>query len=166
MRNGTCTYNDPKMIYDPVSDRWFATVGPQNISYFAASTSGDPTKPWKGAILPFPRIDPGMTIGYFSQDVGEMSGRSAVAEVMDGAAPGGLGGTYAGNPLAIAAAHAVIDVMAEERLPERGAELGARLKAELVSVTVALAAHDALLEVAVSLLDAMTDDAPPVTEAH
>ncbi len=32
-------------------------------------------------------IDPGMTIGYFSQDVGEMSGRSAVAEVMDGAGP-------------------------------------------------------------------------------
>jgi ATPase subunit of ABC transporter with duplicated ATPase domains len=28
-----------------------------------------------------------MTIGYFSQDVGEMSGRSAVAEVMDGAGP-------------------------------------------------------------------------------
>src|SRR5918994_84991 len=32
-------------------------------------------------------IDPGMTIGYFSQDVGEMSGRSAVAEVMDGVGP-------------------------------------------------------------------------------
>jgi ATPase subunit of ABC transporter with duplicated ATPase domains len=30
-------------------------------------------------------IDRGVTIGYFSQDVGEMSGRSAVAEVMDGA---------------------------------------------------------------------------------
>ena len=32
-------------------------------------------------------IDPGMTIGYFSQDVGEMSGRSAAAEVMNGAGP-------------------------------------------------------------------------------
>ncbi len=32
-------------------------------------------------------IDRGVTIGYFSQDVGEMSGRSAVAEVMDGAGP-------------------------------------------------------------------------------
>jgi ATPase subunit of ABC transporter with duplicated ATPase domains len=30
-------------------------------------------------------VDRGVTIGYFSQDVGEMSGRSAVAEVMDGA---------------------------------------------------------------------------------
>jgi ATPase subunit of ABC transporter with duplicated ATPase domains len=32
-------------------------------------------------------IDPGMTIGYFSQDVGEMSGQSAVAAVMDGVGP-------------------------------------------------------------------------------
>jgi 4-aminobutyrate aminotransferase len=53
------------------------------------------------------------------------------AEIMDAPAPGGLGGTYAGNPLAIAAAHAVIDVMAEEKLPERGAQLGEQLKAVL-----------------------------------
>ena len=32
-------------------------------------------------------IDRGITIGYFSQDIGDMSGRSAVAEVMDGAGP-------------------------------------------------------------------------------
>jgi ATPase subunit of ABC transporter with duplicated ATPase domains len=32
-------------------------------------------------------VDRGVTIGYFSQDVGEMSGRSAVAEAMDGAGP-------------------------------------------------------------------------------
>jgi ATPase subunit of ABC transporter with duplicated ATPase domains len=32
-------------------------------------------------------VDRGVTIGYFSQDVGEMSGRSAVAEVMEGAGP-------------------------------------------------------------------------------
>jgi ATPase subunit of ABC transporter with duplicated ATPase domains len=32
-------------------------------------------------------VDRGATIGYFSQDVGEMSGRSAVSEVMDGAGP-------------------------------------------------------------------------------
>jgi 4-aminobutyrate aminotransferase len=53
------------------------------------------------------------------------------ADIMDAPAAGGLGGTYAGNPLAIAAAHAVIDIMAEEKLPERGARLGDRLKAEL-----------------------------------
>ena len=32
-------------------------------------------------------VDRGVTIGYFSQDVGEMAGRSSVAEVMDGAGP-------------------------------------------------------------------------------
>jgi 4-aminobutyrate aminotransferase len=53
------------------------------------------------------------------------------AEIMDAPAPGGLGGTYAGNPLATAAALAVIDVMAEERLPERGAALGAQLMTQL-----------------------------------
>jgi 4-aminobutyrate aminotransferase len=56
------------------------------------------------------------------------------AEIMDAPAPGGLGGTYAGNPMAIAAAHAVIEIMAEEKLPERGARLGERLKAELESL--------------------------------
>ncbi|MDE2629251.1 MAG: 4-aminobutyrate--2-oxoglutarate transaminase [Burkholderiales bacterium] len=56
------------------------------------------------------------------------------AEIMDAPAPGGLGGTYAGNPLAIAAAHAVIDVMREERLPERGQRLGDRLKVVLESL--------------------------------
>jgi 4-aminobutyrate aminotransferase len=53
------------------------------------------------------------------------------AEIMDAPAPGGLGGTYAGNPLAIAAAHAVIDIMADEKLPERGATLGEQLKSVL-----------------------------------
>ena len=53
------------------------------------------------------------------------------AEIMDAPAAGGLGGTYAGNPLAVAAAHAVLDVMAEDKLPERGAKLGDQLKAVL-----------------------------------
>jgi 4-aminobutyrate aminotransferase len=57
-----------------------------------------------------------------------VSGRS---DVMDAPNPGGLGGTYAGNPLAVAAAHAVLDVMAEEKLCERAAALGAQLKARL-----------------------------------
>ena len=56
------------------------------------------------------------------------------AEIMDAPAPGGLGGTYAGNPLAVAAAHAVIEVMHEEKLPERGARLGAQLQARLQAV--------------------------------
>ena len=50
------------------------------------------------------------------------------AEVMDAPAPGGLGGTYAGNPLAIASAHAVLDVIDDENLCQRANELGAQLK--------------------------------------
>ncbi|MEY3883739.1 MAG: hypothetical protein RLZZ379_1017 [Pseudomonadota bacterium] len=54
------------------------------------------------------------------------------AEVMDGPAPGGLGGTYAGNPLAIAAAHAVIDIIEEEQLVARANYLGEKLKARVI----------------------------------
>jgi 4-aminobutyrate aminotransferase len=53
------------------------------------------------------------------------------ADIMDAPAPGGLGGTYAGNPVAVAAAHAVLDVLAEERLVERAGRLGARLRERL-----------------------------------
>jgi len=49
--------------------------------------------------------------------------------------PGGLGGTYAVNPLAVAAAHAVIEVMHEEKLPERGARLGAQLQERLQALS-------------------------------
>ncbi len=41
---------------------------------------------------------------------------------------GGLGGTYAGNPLAVAAAHAVLDVIAEEQLCQRAEQLGSHLQ--------------------------------------
>lgn len=56
-----------------------------------------------------------------------ISGVAGRAELMDAPAPGGLGGTYAGNPVAIAAAHAVLDVIAEEQLCARANRLGAQL---------------------------------------
>ncbi|THV09858.1 4-aminobutyrate--2-oxoglutarate transaminase [Rhizobium rhizophilum] len=56
------------------------------------------------------------------------------AELMDAPGPGGLGGTYAGNPLAIAAAHAVLDVIEEEQLCDRANQLGNRLKQRLESL--------------------------------
>jgi 4-aminobutyrate aminotransferase len=56
------------------------------------------------------------------------------AEVMDAPGPGGLGGTYGGNPLGIAAAHAVLDVIEEEKLCERADMLGNRLKQRLESL--------------------------------
>jgi 4-aminobutyrate aminotransferase len=60
-----------------------------------------------------------------------LSGVVGRAEIMDAAAPGGLGGTYAGNPLAVAAAHAVLDIIDEEKLCERALTLGNTLKAKL-----------------------------------
>ena len=60
-----------------------------------------------------------------------LSGVVGRADVMDAPAPGGLGGTYAGNPLAVAAALAVLDVIAEEDLLSRAVELGDRLKTRL-----------------------------------
>ena len=53
-----------------------------------------------------------------------LSGVVGRAEVMDAPDPGGLGGTYGGNPVACAAALAVLDVMRDERLPERAARMG------------------------------------------
>ena len=56
------------------------------------------------------------------------------AEVMDAPAPGGLGGTYAGNPLGVAAALAVLDVIESEGLVDRAERLGQRLKQRLSSL--------------------------------
>jgi 4-aminobutyrate aminotransferase len=53
------------------------------------------------------------------------------AEIMDAAKPGGLGGTYAGNPVAVAAALAVLEVIEEEGLVERANQLGAQLRERL-----------------------------------
>ncbi|HUY83382.1 MAG TPA: 4-aminobutyrate--2-oxoglutarate transaminase [Steroidobacteraceae bacterium] len=53
------------------------------------------------------------------------------ASIMDAAHPGGLGGTYGGNPIGIAAAHAVLDVIESEGLCARAALLGARMRARL-----------------------------------
>lgn len=49
------------------------------------------------------------------------------AAIMDAVPPGGLGGTYAGNPLACAAALAALNVLEEENLPARSMEIGKRL---------------------------------------
>lgn len=53
------------------------------------------------------------------------------AEIVDAPNPGGVGGTYAGNPLAVAAAHAVLDVIEEERLCSRADEIGEKIRARL-----------------------------------
>ncbi len=52
-------------------------------------------------------------------------------EVMDAPIPGGLGGTFAGNPVACAAALAVLDVFERERLVERAELLGDKVRERL-----------------------------------
>lgn len=56
------------------------------------------------------------------------------AEMMDAPAPGGLGGTYAGNPLACAAGLAVLDIFASEDLVARAAQAGDQLRAALLEL--------------------------------
>ena len=60
-----------------------------------------------------------------------LSGVCGKAEVMDVIAPGGLGGTYAGSPIACAAALAVLEVFEEEQLLARSREVGERITAAL-----------------------------------
>ena len=55
------------------------------------------------------------------------------ADVLDSPMVGGLGGTYGGNPLACAAALAVLDIMADEHVAERATALGARIKRRFCS---------------------------------
>ena len=53
------------------------------------------------------------------------------ATIMDAAHVGGLGGTYGGNPISIAAAHAVLDVIEAEGLCARAARVGQKMRSRL-----------------------------------
>jgi 4-aminobutyrate aminotransferase/(S)-3-amino-2-methylpropionate transaminase len=59
------------------------------------------------------------------------------AEIMDAPLPGGLGGTYAGNPLACAAALATLDVFAEDDILGASRRIGATLESALHALFVA-----------------------------
>ena len=60
-----------------------------------------------------------------------LSGVIGRAEIMGAPADSAIGGTYVGNPVAIAAAHAVLDAIEEERLVERAAEIGEAIRARM-----------------------------------
>jgi 4-aminobutyrate aminotransferase/4-aminobutyrate aminotransferase/(S)-3-amino-2-methylpropionate transaminase len=60
-----------------------------------------------------------------------LSGVIGRAAIMDSAHPGGLGGTYGGNPISIAAAHAVLDVIEAEDLCARAARVGQKMRTHL-----------------------------------
>ena len=53
------------------------------------------------------------------------------AELMDAPGEGGLGGTYVGNPMACAAAHAVLDLFESGELLRRSEEIGVRIEARV-----------------------------------
>jgi len=77
-------------------------------------------------------IDPDIIVTAKSLAGGfPLSAVTGRAEFMDAPAPGGLGGTYAGNPVAIAAALAVLDVIRDEQLVERANRLGSEIKSLL-----------------------------------
>ena len=83
----------------------------------------------------------------FAKSVGgglPIAGVCGRAELMDAIAPGGLGGTYAGNPLSCAAALAVLEIFEEERLLERGQIVGQKLIAGLEAIQ---ARHPQIAEV-------------------
>lgn len=63
-----------------------------------------------------------------------LSGVCGRAELMDAPIPGALGGTYAGNPLALAAALAVMDIIDAENLIERANTTGQKLRATLADL--------------------------------
>jgi 4-aminobutyrate aminotransferase/(S)-3-amino-2-methylpropionate transaminase len=58
-----------------------------------------------------------------------LAGITGRAEVMDAPGVGGLGGTFGGNPVALAAAHAVLDAFADGRLLERARAIGEAVRA-------------------------------------
>ena len=67
-----------------------------------------------------------------------LSGVIGRATLMDAAHPGGLGGTYGGNPIGIAAAHAVLDILAAEDLCARATHIGQRMRARLDALALEL----------------------------
>jgi 4-aminobutyrate aminotransferase/(S)-3-amino-2-methylpropionate transaminase len=62
-----------------------------------------------------------------------LSGVFGRAEIMNAPGDGAIGGTYVGNPVAIAAAHAVLDAIAEDRLAERAEEIGEQIRTRMES---------------------------------
>jgi 4-aminobutyrate aminotransferase/(S)-3-amino-2-methylpropionate transaminase len=62
-----------------------------------------------------------------------LSGVLGRAEIMDAPVVGGVGGTYVGNPVALAAALAVLDVIDEEGLLERSTALGETMRTRMLA---------------------------------
>ncbi|MBN0872237.1 aminotransferase class III-fold pyridoxal phosphate-dependent enzyme, partial [Pseudomonas aeruginosa] len=74
-----------------------------------------------GTLFAMERMGVAADITTFAKSIAggfPLAGVTGRAEVMDSIAPGGLGGTYAGNPIACAAALAVLQIFEQENLLE------------------------------------------------
>jgi 4-aminobutyrate aminotransferase/(S)-3-amino-2-methylpropionate transaminase len=86
------------------------------------------------AIEHFPGVTPDLITVAKSIAMGiPLSGVLGKAQIMDAPAEGGVGGTYVGNPVAQAAALAVLDVIEEEGLVERSAAIGDTIRSRMVA---------------------------------
>ena len=114
-----------------------------------------------GSFFASEQLDVVPDLTTFAKSVGggfPIAGVCGKAELMDVIAPGGLGGTYAGSPIACAAALAVLEVFDEENLLQRAQLLGEQLKGGLRDIQ---AKHPVIADVrglgamvAIELLDA------------
>jgi 4-aminobutyrate aminotransferase/(S)-3-amino-2-methylpropionate transaminase len=108
-----CDENGIVMIVDEVQTG-FARTG----RFFAIEHSG---------------VEPDLIIVAKSIAMGlPLSGVLGKAAIMDAPGPGAIGGTYVGNPVAQAAALAVLDVIEEEGLVERSAAIGETIRTRMV----------------------------------
>lgn len=84
-------------------------------------------------------IEPDMLLLAKSMAAGlPLSAVVGTAEVMDGPGPGGIGGTYGGNPVACAAALAVLDLFEADNLIERARYIGAVVADRFQQLTIGL----------------------------
>lgn len=87
------------------------------------------------AIEHYEGVEPDLLVSGKSLGGGlPLAGVTGRAEVVDAVPPGGLGGTFGGNPLSCAAALAVLDTVAEDAFLERARALGERMRARLEEI--------------------------------
>ena len=90
------------------------------------------------AIEQYAGAEPDLTV--FGKSIGgglPLAGVTGGAEVMDAVPPGGLGGTFGGNPLSCAAALAVLDIVGEPEFLAGARQLGETLRARLDDIATA-----------------------------
>ena len=87
------------------------------------------------AIEQYEGVEPDLLVSGKSIGGGlPLAGVTGRAEIMDAVHPGGLGGTFSGNPLSCAAAIAVLDIVAEPGFLESARELGTKLRGRLEDI--------------------------------